>query len=118
MATGIAQLLNSSGGDADKLHDLLLEYVHDNDSDDLDESILDVDKRDCPSDSDLDDDFDMTKGDFDSAKDVAMALPKVVMGMEEECKKVAAHRYVLLYSCCCLYMTNKYSYINCSIISL
>ena len=66
MATGIAQLLNTSGGDADKLHDLLLDYVLDFDSGD-DDSILDDDDRDCPTDDDDDFEFDMTRGDFDSA---------------------------------------------------
>lgn len=91
MATGIAQLLNTSGGDADKLQDLLLDYVLDFDSGD-DDSILDDDDRDCPTDDD--DDFDMTKGDFDSAMNVAMALPELVMGEEEERQKVSAYRYV------------------------
>ena len=93
MATGIAQLLNTSGGDADKLQDLLLDYVLDFDSGD-DDSILEDDDRDCPTDDDDDFEFDMTRGDFDSAMDVAMALPEVVMGEEEERQNVSAYRYV------------------------
>ena len=78
MASEIAQLLNTSGEDAEKLQDLLLDYVLDFDSGD-DDSITDNDDMDCST----DDDFDMTKGDFDSAMDAAMALPEVVMGNDE-----------------------------------
>ena len=90
MASEIAQLLNTS--DAEKLQDLLLDYVLDFDSGDND-SITDNDDMDCSTD---DDDFDMTMGDFDSAMDAAMALPEVVMGNKEERQKVSAYRYVLL----------------------
>ena len=93
MASEIVRLLNTSGGGTDKLQDLLLDYVLDFDSGD-DDSLIDNDDRECSTDDD--NDFDMTKGDFDSAMDAAMALPDVVMGEEEECQKVSAYRYVLL----------------------
>jgi len=92
MASEIAQLLNTSGEDAEKLQDLLLDYVLDFDSGD-DDSLTDNDDMDCSTDGD---DFDMTKGDFESAMDAAMALPEVVMGDEKEQQKVSAYRYVLL----------------------
>ena len=91
MASEIAQLLNTSGEDAEKLQDLLLDYVLDFDRDG--DSSTDNDDMDCSADGDdADDDFDMTKGDFDSAMDAAMALPEVVMGDEKERQKVSAYR--------------------------
>ena len=92
MASQIAQLLNSSGSDAERLTDLLLDYV---DSDDGDNDSTVNDGTDCSTDDDDDEDFDMTRGDFESALDAAKALPEVVMG-EEEREKVTAYRYVFL----------------------
>ena len=93
MASQIAQLLNTSGGDAERLTDLLLEYVDSGDGDN--DSTLN-DDTDCSTDDDDDADFDMTRGDFESALDAAKALPEVVMGEEEERHKVTGYRYVFL----------------------
>ena len=79
MASEIAQLLNTSGCDAERLTDLLLEYVDSGDGDN--DSTLN-DDTDCSTDDDAD--FDMTRGNFESALDAAKALREVVMGEEEE----------------------------------
>ena len=56
--------------------------------------MTDNDNMDCSTDDN--NDFNMTKGDFASAMDAAMALPEVVMGDEKERQKVSAYRYVLV----------------------